>query len=469
MKHIGLLVLLFLASLSYADGDPFCADLLLSKKLFNHAPQNSTPGLSGARSTTERLFVQGGQTLSGVVRVSPAKNAYLPILAATLLNPNPVRLIDMPELRDMETFLQIFRGLGVKVQADGHDVILDASSIHTNVATCELVKTMRASILVLGPLLARFQGALVGLPGGCPIGSRPINIHLDFMRLLGAKIEEQAEFVLGEVEGHLQGAELNLPFPSVGATQNLIMAATLAQGTTIIRNAAREPEIDDLVQFLNVMGAKVETDGQGTIRIEGVTALKPGVSYRAIGDRIEAATYVIGALMTDSELRVEGFVPEHIAPVLDVLRRMGAKLEVGSDYVKVLKSGRLKAVDITTEPHPGYPTDVQAQLMMLMTQAEGVSTIRETIFESRFLHVAEMQKMGADITVDGNVATIRGPTPLHGAQLSCTDLRGGIAILLGAITGEGPSELSQIYWMDRGYSRFLEKFHRMGACQIERR
>jgi UDP-N-acetylglucosamine 1-carboxyvinyltransferase len=444
-----------------------CAGLL-SPKIFKSSDTQALPRLSADRAKDAKLIVNGGQKLSGVVRVDPAKNAYLPILAATLLNSNPVRLKDVPELRDMETFLAIFKSMGVKVSQEGAYTVIDASTMHTNIATCDLVKTVRASILILGPMLSRFQGGMVGLPGGCPIGSRPIDIHLKYLRELGARIDEQPEHVLADVEPRLKGTVLNLPFPSVGATQNLVMAAVLAEGETTITNAAREPEIDDHIEFLNRMGADIRNDGQGTILIRGVHSLKSGVEYRAIGDRIEAATYIIGALLTDSELRVEGFMPAHIQSVLDVLTKMGARLEVGLDYVQVRRGPTLRAVDVVTAPHPGFPTDVQAQLMALMTQAQGISTIRETIFEQRFQHATQMNTLGANITIDGDRAMVQGPTPaLTGATVKCTDLRGGAALILMALKATGPTELHDIYYVERGYSRFLEKFAGMGACQMQ--
>lgn len=441
---------------------------LLSTKLFRKNSVNGTPSLSADRAKGAKLSVEGGQTLSGKVRVDPAKNAYLPILAATLLNKNPVRLKDVPELRDIETFFAIFKGLGVRISKNGRYTTIDASEIHTNVATCDLIKTFRASILILGPMLARFQGAMVGLPGGCPIGARPIDIHLTFLQKLGAKITERPDYVLGEVEPKLKGAVLDLPLPSVGATQNLLMAAVFAEGETVIHNAAREPEVEDVINFLNKMGARIQSDQQGTIHIRGVDQLMSGVEYRAIGDRIEAATYIIGALMTDTELKVEGFVPEHIGAVLRTLVKMGAKLEVGPDYVQVLKGPRLSATDVVTAPYPGIPTDVQAQLMALMTQAEGTSVIEETIFENRFQHAFEMNKMGADIQTVKNKAYIIGPTPLHGANVKCTDLRAGAALILNALIAKGPSELSDIYYVERGYNVFIEKFATMGACSLRR-
>jgi len=439
----------------------------LSPYLFRHSPAQAKP-LSADRAKNARLKVQGGQTLSGAVTVDPAKNAYLPILAAALLSEEPVELLDVPALRDMETFLDIFANLGVGVSVNGRITTIDAAKIQTNIATCELIKTMRASILILGPLLSRFQAGMVGLPGGCPIGSRPIDIHIDALKKMGAEIRQTPDWILAEKQGRLKGSELNFSFPSVGATQHLIMAAVLAEGHTSITGAAREPEVEDLIRFLNERGAKITSDGRGTVRIQGVERLKHGSPFRAIGDRIEAATYIIGALMTGAQLEVKGFSPSHIQSVLDTLTAMGARLDIGADFVRVRKSPPLKAAHVVTGPHPQFPTDVQAQLMALMTQAHGSSSIQETIFENRFQHAAEMNKMGGNISVTGDRALIEGPSRIYGTKVKCTDLRGGVALILNALIAQGESELSDIYYVDRGYHRFLEKFSDMGACRMER-
>lgn len=466
MARLVIFALTFTLLASQAYGST--CEQFLQSKLFHDPSYSYTPSVGADRSKDAKLIVEGGQALWGEVTIDPAKNAYLPILAATLLNRHPVLLKDVPRLRDIETFLEIFKGLGVVVAHQGDDVLIDASSIKTNIATCDLVKTMRASIVMLGPLLSRFQGGKVGLPGGCPIGSRPIDIHLTQLRKLGAQIEEADTYVSAQSFSKLKGTELRLPFPSVGATQNLMMAAVLAEGKTLIKNGAQEPEVKDLIQFLNTMGARITHHENGDIEIEGVKDLKPGVEYRAIGDRIEAATYIIGALMTNSELTVKGFNPEHLKPVLEVLKEMGARLLVDESFVHVYKSGRLKSTDAITKPHPGFPTDVQAQLMALMTQADGVSSIKETVFENRFGHAHELNKMGADIRIEGDTAYIHGPTPLYGNDVTCTDLRAGISLVMSALISQGPSTLSKVYYIDRGYNRFIEKFAEMGACQIKR-
>lgn len=442
-------------------------ELQLSPRLFRH-DSSTTSTISPDRAKSARLLVEGGQRLSGTVQVSPAKNAYLPILAAALLNEGRTELVDMPELRDLETFMGIFASIGVKASQKGNITTIDASNVTTNVATCELIKTMRASILMLGPLLTRFGASVVGLPGGCPIGARPIDIHVDALEKMGATIIENPDWIMADVPGKLSGTELHLSFPSVGATQHILMAAALADGRTVLRNGAREPEVDDVADFLNALGAKIHNDGQGNFIIDGVAKLDKQVRYTAIGDRIEAATYIIGALMTKSELKVTGFKPSHIQAVLDTLLQMGAKLEIGNDYVQVRAGGTLKAVKVRTGPHPEFPTDVQAQIMALMTQAKGTSTLDETIFENRFQHALEMNKMGADIKVEGNRATIKGPTRLKGAKVRATDLRGGVALIMNGLVARGESDISDIYYVDRGYHRFIDKFLSMGAPGLTR-
>jgi UDP-N-acetylglucosamine 1-carboxyvinyltransferase len=460
------LSIFFMAALFSAD--VLACESMLSPRLFQNAPTKASP-VSADRAKGARLLVQGGQTISGHVRVSPAKNSLLPILAASLLNEGRTELVDMPELRDLETFMGIFATIGVTTSQQGKITTIDASRVMTNIATCDLIKTMRASILMLGPLLTRFGGSVVGLPGGCPIGARPIDIHVDALKKMGARIVENPDWILADTTGKLKGTEIHLSFPSVGATQHVLMAAALAEGRTILSNGAREPEVDDVANFLVALGAKIENDGQGNFIIDGVKKLKKKVRYKAIGDRIEAATYIIGALMTKTELKVSGFEPSHIQAVLNALTEMGANLEIGKDFVQVRTGGTLRAISVRTGPHPEFPTDVQAQIMALMTQAQGTSTLDETIFENRFQHAEQMVKMGARIEVEGNRATITGPTPLNGAEVRATDLRGGVALIMNALIAKGSSEISDIYYVDRGYNRFIEKFEQMGAKGLVRR
>lgn len=471
MRFKAIHILIFVSGAAFgarAWAENASCDLELSPRLFRHTDQTSSAVLSADRGKNERLLVVGGQTLSGHVRVSPAKNAYLPILAAALLNEGKTEFVDMPALRDLETFQGIFAAIGVKTSVRGNITTIDASRVQTNVATCDLIKTMRASILMLGPLLARFGASMVGLPGGCPIGARPIDIHVDALKKLGAHIVEHDEWILADAPTPLKGTEPTFSFPSVGATQHILMAASLADGRTIIHNGAREPEVDDVADFLNALGAKIKNDGHGNFIIDGVKKLKKNLRYSAIGDRIEAATYIIGALMTKTQLRVEGFTPAHIQSVLDALTAMGADLEIGQDFVLVRKSGPLKAIKIKTGPHPEFPTDVQAQMMALMTQAQGTSEIEETIFENRFQHALEMNKMGANIEIKDNRAKIHGPTALTGAEVRCTDLRGGIALLMNALIAKGDSVLTDPFYLDRGYGDLTQKFTRMGAGKLKR-
>ncbi len=412
----------------------------------------------------DKLLIEGPCTLSGTVKISRSKNAYLPILVAALLNSKPVHLKNLPDLRDIKTILKLLEKLGVKVSKVGEITTLDSSNITSYEALYEMVKTMRASILVLGPLLARFKHAKVSLPGGCAIGTRPIDIHLSNFEKLGAKISLEGGYVEAQTNG-LKGTTLVLKFPSVGATENLMMAAVLSEGETIIENAALEPEIKDLGDFLNKMGAKVSGHGTSIISIDGVKELQE-VEYEAIGDRIEAATYIMAGVMTKSNLKVEGFDPRHLDAVLNVLTDMGAKLEIGKNYVSV-KPSELKGAKVETAPYPGFPTDAQAQLMALATMAQGSTVITEKIFENRFMHAPELQRLGANIFLKGNTAIIEGGSPLKGAPVMCTDLRASAALVLAALVSEGKTEIDRIYHLDRGYEKMEEKLFNAGA-QVKR-
>lgn len=409
----------------------------------------------------EKLLINGPAKLSGEVSISRAKNAYLPILAAVLLTDKEIRLRDLPDLRDIRTMVKLLENLGVKVtKEDDNITVFDASALENHEATYDLVKTMRASIFVLGPLLGRLNKAKVSLPGGCAIGTRPIDIHLANLEKMGAEIELNAGYVEAKAT-KLVGTKLALKFPSVGATENLMMAAVFAEGTTVIENAAMEPEIDDLANFLNSMGAKVSGIGTNRITIEGVKELFE-TDYTAIGDRIEAATYVIAGLMTESEIKVTNFDPVHLEFVIDKLIDMGAKLEVGKDFVKVYPS-KLKAVTIETAPYPGFPTDVQAQMVALCTQVEGNTLVTENIFENRFMHVPELQRLGADINQKGNTLFIQGPSEFKAAPVMCTDLRASAALVLAALCAEGETKIDRIYHLERGYEKLSEKLKGLGV------
>lgn len=413
----------------------------------------------------DKLIIQGPSALNGSVNISSAKNATLPILVATLLCPYPVKFKHIPELMDVRTIVKLLESLGVGVSKAGEETTLDASLLKNQHADYSLVKTMRASVLVLGPLLARYGKASVSLPGGCAIGARPVDIHLMGMEKLGAKIEIENGYIKAEAT-KLKGAVITLPFPSVGATENLMMAAVLAEGKTIIENAAMEPEIDDLADFLNAQGVKIEGAGTSRITIHGmdISELRPSQeAYRVIGDRIEAATFIIAAIMSKGEVKVQGFNPKHLSYVLETLVKMGAKLEVGNDFVKVMKTERLKGTAVETAPYPGFPTDVQAQMMALMSTAEGNSLMTETIFENRFMHVPEMSRMGTKITLKGNSALIEGVEKLSGAPVMCTDLRASAALILCSLIAEGESEIQRVYHLDRGYEKIDEKLTQLGA------
>lgn len=412
----------------------------------------------------DKLIVQGPATLKGSVKVSSAKNATLPILVATLLCPFPVKFHGIPDLMDVSTILKLLQSMGVKVTKNGDDMVVDATTLENQHADYALVKTMRASVLVLGPLLARYGVASVSLPGGCAIGARPVDIHLMGMEKLGAEIQIENGYIKAKCK-KLIGTTIPLPFPSVGATENLMMAAVLAEGETVIENAAMEPEIDDLADFLIAHGVKVEGAGTSRITIQGTTTdkLKPAPSYRVIGDRIEAATYIIAGIMTGGDVKVEGYNPKHLGFVLDTLTKMGAQLENGPDYTLVKKSSRLRGGIIETQPYPGFPTDVQAQMMALMSIVDGNSIITETIFENRFMHVPEMSRMGTKVTLKGNIAIIEGVEKLSGAPVMCTDLRASAALILCAMVADGETEIQRVYHLDRGYEKIDEKLTKLGA------
>lgn len=417
----------------------------------------------------DKLLVTGPCQLKGSVHISSAKNATLPILAATLLCPYPVTFTKIPDLMDVGTIVKLLQSMGVKVSKSGDEIVLDASHLENQHADYSLVKTMRASVLVLGPLLARYGVASVSLPGGCAIGARPVDIHLMGMEKLGAEIQIENGYIKAKCD-KLKGAVVTLPFPSVGATENIMMAAVLAEGETIIENAAMEPEIDDLADFLIAQGVKIEGAGTSRITIHGMDIKKlkaPAKPYRVIGDRIEAATFIIAGIMSGGDVKVEGFKSKHLTNVLDTLTKMGANLELGEDFVHVKKSNRLKGAIIDTAPYPGFPTDVQAQMMALMSVVDGNSVVTETIFENRFMHVPEMARMGTKVTIKGNSATIEGVESLSAAPVMCTDLRASAALILCALVANGQSEIQRVYHLDRGYEKIDEKLTGLGA-KIER-
>lgn len=413
----------------------------------------------------EILVINGGGPLEGEVTISGAKNSALPILAACVLGTEEIILDGVPGLKDVEIMIEVLRHLGSKIEYISEDSVrIDSSGINTCETPFELMDKMRASFVVMGPLLSRFKEAYTKAPGGCNIGARPIDLHLKGFEALGAKNIVNDDEISIKTDGKLIGNEIYLDFPSVGATQNIIMAATLAEGETIIENAAKEPEIVDLASFLSKMGAKIKGAGTSTITIEGVERLT-GTRHTIIPDRIEAASYMIAAAMTKGNVTINNVIGSHIRPVIAKLIEMGAEVEEidDEDIIKVKVDKRLKATNVQTLPYPGFPTDVQAQFMALMTMCEGESKIQETVFENRFMHVEQLNKMGAAIATSGNRATIAGVDKLHGADVRATDLRAGAALVIAALTAEGETRVSDIYHIDRGYSHLVEKFTKLGA------
>lgn len=411
----------------------------------------------------ERLIVKGGNRLVGTVKTSGAKNAVLPIIAASILGTSPSRLDEIPALEDVRTICAVLECLGIKVDAsEPHTLKIDSREITSCEAPYELVRSMRASFLVMGPLLARKGYARISQPGGCAIGTRPIDLHLKGFEALGVKIEQGHGYIEASAPEGMTGANIYLDFPSVGATENIMMAAAMANGTTVLENPAEEPEIVDLANYLNQMGARVRGAGTNVITIEGVSELH-GVQHSVIPDRIEAGTYMIAAAMTGGDVIIENVLPEHQKPLIAKLREAGALVEEDIDRIHVVGSGRLKAVDIKTLPYPGFPTDMQAQMMAMLSVAEGRSKITETVFENRFMHVVELNRMGANIATEGRSAVITGPAHLTGCTVRATDLRAGAAMILAGLVAEGATEICDIYHIDRGYEEIAAKLTRLGA------
>lgn len=415
----------------------------------------------------EKIIVRGGQRLYGTVKVEGAKNAVLPVLAATLLASDGKSVIrDVPTLSDVYTINEVLRNLNAEVAFDNNTVVVDASRVLKEEAPFEYVRKMRASVLVMGSLLARNGRARVALPGGCAIGSRPIDQHLKGFEAMGAKVKVGNGFIEAEVDGRLKGAKIYLDFPSVGATENIMMAATLAKGTTIIENVAKEPEIVDLANFLNKMGANVRGAGTGTLRIEGVDVLF-GADHNIIPDRIEAGTFMVAGAITGGNVLVQGAVPEHLSSLIAKMEEMGVTIIEEGDGVRVIGPEKLKAVDIKTMPHPGFPTDMQSQMMALLLRAEGTSMITETVFENRFMHVEEFRRMNADIKIEGRSVILNGPSNLQGAEVTSTDLRAAAALILTGLVSEGNTRVTELKHLDRGYVNFHGKLASLGA-DIER-
>ncbi len=411
----------------------------------------------------DKLIINGGGTLSGDVRISGAKNAALPILAATLLAETPITVGNIPHLHDITTTMELLGQMGVRLLVDEKMRIeVDASEIANPVAPYELVKTMRASVLVLGPLLARCGRADVSLPGGCAIGSRPVDLHIRGLEAMGAEIRVEGGYIRARAE-RLRGARLVMDIVTVTGTENLMMAATLADGVTVIENAAREPEVVDLANCLNAMGAKIRGAGSSTIEIEGVDRLR-GVEYRVLPDRIETGTFLVAGAMSRGRVRVRDTDPALLDAVLAKLREAGAEITTGEDWIELdMKGERPRAVDIHTAPYPAFPTDMQAQFTALNAVAEGVGTITETVFENRFMHVLELQRMGANIKLEGNTAICAGVERLTGAPVMATDLRASASLVLAGVVAEGETVVDRIYHVDRGYQNIEEKLRGLGA------
>lgn len=415
----------------------------------------------------EKIIVRGGKRLSGTVKVEGAKNAVLPVLAATLLASDGKSVIrDVPALSDVYTINEVLRFLNAGVEFNNNQVTVNASRELKDEAPFEYVRKMRASVLVMGSLLARNGRARVALPGGCAIGSRPIDQHLKGFEAMGAKVKVGNGFIEAEVKDRLKGAKIYLDFPSVGATENIMMAATLAKGTTIIENVAKEPEIVDLANFLNAMGAKVRGAGTGTIKIEGVDVLF-GAEHTIIPDRVEAGTFMVAAAITDGNVLVKGAVPEHLTSLIAKMEEMGVTIVEEDEGIRVIGTDLLKAVDIKTMPHPGFPTDMQSQMMALLLRARGTSMITETVFENRFMHVEEFRRMNADIKIEGRSVIINGPSDLQGAEVASTDLRAAASLILTGLVADGITRVTELKHLDRGYVNFHEKLALLGA-DIER-
>ncbi|MEE8543091.1 MAG: UDP-N-acetylglucosamine 1-carboxyvinyltransferase [Gammaproteobacteria bacterium] len=411
----------------------------------------------------DRLKIIGGERLSGEVRISGAKNATLPILAATLLAEGPVVLENVPHVNDVTTTVELLRRMGVSITFhDGVRLEIDAGAISEFRAPYELVKTMRASVLVLGPLLSRFGRADVSLPGGCAIGARPINLHVSGLRAMGADITIDNGYIRARAE-RLEGTRLILDTLTVTGTENLLMAAVLARGDTVIENAAREPEVVDLANFLQQMGAQIEGAGTDSILIQGVETLR-GTNYSILPDRIESGTYLVAAAITGGRVKVTGTRPDHLDAVLSKLEEAGATVQRGPDWIDLDMAGRRPtAVGLRTAPYPAFPTDMQAQFCALNAVANGTGTIVETVFENRFMHAQELQRMGADLSVEGNTAIIRGVERLTGAPVMATDLRASASLVLAGLVAEGVTVVDRIYHIDRGYERIEEKLSQLGA------
>jgi len=410
----------------------------------------------------EKIIIEGGVKLNGTVKISGAKNAALPILLSSILTDKENKIHNVPNLKDVDTTCQLLKGAGVKVERSGDgQVIVDASRINNTEASYDLVRTMRASVMVLGPLLARLGKAKVSLPGGCAIGARPINLHLKGFEALGVNIKLEHGYVVAEAK-RLKGNRIYFDIVTVTGTENIMMAGVLAEGKTIIENAAKEPEVVNLANTLNSMGASIKGAGTDIIEINGVSRLNGG-EHTVIPDRIETGTFMVAAAITGGDVKITNCIPEYIEPVIVKLTEAGVNIDTGKDFIRVKANGKMKAVDIKTSPYPAFPTDMQAQFMSLMSISEGMSVITETVFENRFMHVAELRRMGANIKVEGNTAVIKGVPKLSAAPLMATDLRASASLILAGLAAEGETVISRVYHLDRGYEAIEKKLSVLGA------
>lgn len=411
----------------------------------------------------EKLVIHGGKPLEGTVRVSGAKNAVLPIIVASMLGTTQSTLTEIPKLADVHTVCDVIASLGVHIEHPERDtLVIDAHELTSTTAPYDLVRRMRASFLVMGPLLARKGRAQISLPGGCSIGARPIDLHLKAFEAMGAVINLENGDIEATAPNGLKGAQIYLDFPSVGATENILMAASMAEGKTVLENAAEEPEIVDLATYLNSMGANIRGAGTNVIRIEGVKELH-GANHAVIPDRIEAGTFMVGAAMTQGNVFVENAISEHLKPLISKLKEVGAEVQEEIDGIRVIGHAPLRPADIKTLPYPGFPTDMQAQFMALTTICQGTSVVTETVFENRFMHVDEFKRMGAKIRIEGRSAIVEGVPRLKGASVNATDLRAGAALVLAGLVADGETEVGHLYHIDRGYDNLVLKLQRLGA------
>jgi UDP-N-acetylglucosamine 1-carboxyvinyltransferase len=410
----------------------------------------------------QKLEVFGANKLKGQIKISGSKNASLPILAATLLSNRKVHLKNLPRVKDIETMVSLLQSLGSKISFNKNNLTIDNKKQNKNFASYSLVKTMRAGILVLGPLLAKFGKAKVSLPGGCAIGTRPVDIHLDALSKLGVKYKIIQGYVHAKAPKGLIGSKIKFPKISVGATENLIIAASFAKGTTVLSNCAIEPEIKDLVNFLKNMGCNINWISKRSIKIEGVFDVKE-INYSVMFDRIEAGTYLIAAAVTEGNLKIKNIVPKIIQTEINTLKKIGVKIKIKKDEIHIIGNKKIKSINIKTAPYPGFPTDLQAQMMVLLCKANKQSVIKEDIFENRFMHVAELNRMGAKISTDGNKAKVTGNINFEAAELMATDLRASVSLILAALTTKGKSVINRIYHLDRGYENIEKKLKKVGA------